>query len=44
MKLEKIFFNFISKTLFVREKNFSILDIQISWCHQMPNHKTRNIY
>ena len=36
-------FYFTSKALSVLEKKFSILDIQISWGHQMPEHKTRNI-
>ena len=29
---------------FSRKSNFSILDIQISWHHQMPKHKTRNTF
>ena len=38
-------FYFTSKALFVLEKtNLSILDFQISWCHQMPKHKTRNTF
>ena len=28
--------------LFSRKSGFRILDIQISWHHQMPNYKTRN--
>ena len=36
-------FYFISKALFILEKiKFRILDIQISWHHQMPKLKTRN--
>ena len=34
---------FNSKALFVLKKsNFSILDIQIAWHHQMPKHKHQN--
>ena len=35
ISLEKLF-------LFSRKSNFRVLDIQISWRHQMPKHKTRN--
>ena len=36
-------FYFTSKALFVsRKSNFIILDIQISWRHQILKHKTRN--
>ena len=36
---------FSSKALFVLKKsNFSILDIQIAWHHEMPKHKTRNTF
>ena len=27
-----------------RKSNFRILHFQISWCHQMPKHKTRNTF
>ena len=38
-------FYFTSKDiLFSRKSNFSILDFQISWCHQMPKHETRNTF
>ena len=29
---------------FLRKSNFRILDIQISWRHQMSKHKTRNTF
>ena len=32
ISLQKLF-------LFLRKSNFSILDVQISWCHQMSEHK-----
>ena len=45
MKLEKMLFISIHKLfLFSRKSNFRILDIQVSWCHQMPQHKTRNTF
>ena len=28
----------------LRKSNFRIWDIQISWCHQMPKHKTKNTF
>ena len=39
-------FYFASKVLAVLKKriNFRILDIQISWRHQMTKHKTRNTF
>ena len=38
-------FCFTSKALFVLEKMFfRILDILVSWRHQMPKHKTRNTF
>ena len=38
-------FYFISKALLVLEIiKFNVLDIQISWRHQMPKHETRNTY
>ena len=45
VKLGKMFFISLQKLfLFSRKSNFSILDFQISWRHQMPKHKTRNIF
>ena len=45
MKFGKMFFISLQKLfLFLRKSNFSILDIQISWRHQMPKHKTRNTF
>ena len=39
----KKFFYFTSKALFFsRKSSFSILDIQTSWRHQIPNHKKRD--
>ena len=38
---KKIFFNFISKALFILDK-FS--DIQMSWRHQMPKHEIPNTF
>ena len=38
-------FYFTSKLFsFSRTSNFSILDIRISWRHQMPKHKTRDTF
>ena len=43
VKLEKCFFISLKKLIsFSRKSNFRILNFQISWCHQMPKHKTRN--
>ena len=45
VKLGKIFFILLQKLFsFSRKSKFRILDIQISWHHQMPNHKTRNTF
>ena len=30
--------------LFSRKSEFRTLDVQISWCHQMPKHKNRNTF
>ena len=39
-----MFFISLQKLLsFSRKSGFRILDIQISWRHQMPNHKTKYI-
>ena len=35
---------YIFYSFFFFRSNFSILDIQISWRHQMPEHKTRNTF
>ena len=43
MKLKKNVSYFTSKTLFTLEKN-EVLDIQISWCHQMSKCKTINTF
>ena len=41
----KMFFISLQKLFsFSRKSNFSILDIQISWRHQMPKHETRNTF
>ena len=43
--LGKCFFKFYSKSSFhSRKLNFRILEIQISWRHQMPKHKRRNTF
>ena len=43
MKLGKVFFISLQNLFpFSRKSNFRTLDIQISWHHQMPTHKTRN--
>ena len=40
---KKKFFISLQKLFsFSRKSNFRILHFQISWCHQMPKHKTRN--
>ena len=45
VKLEKILFISLQKLfLFSRKSNFSILDLQISWPHQMSKHKTSNTF
>ena len=45
VKQKKKFFISLQKLfLFLRKSNFRILDIQISWYHQMPMHKTRNTF
>ena len=45
MKLEIMFFILLQKLFSLsRKSNFSILDIQISWRHQMSMHKTRNTF
>ena len=42
---EKMFFSSLQKLFpFSRKSNFRILDFQITWRHQMPKHKTRNIF
>ena len=44
VKLGNMFFISLQKLLpFLRKSNFSILVIQISWCRQMPKHKTKYI-
>ena len=43
--LEKMSFISLQKLFsFLRKSNFRILDVQISWCHQMSKHKTRNTF
>ena len=40
-----MFFTSLQKlVLFSRKLKTKILDIQISWCHQVPKHKTRNTF
>ena len=41
---KSIFISLQNLFLFLKKLNFSILHFQILWCHQMPKHKTRNIY
>ena len=41
-KKNVFFFSFQKLFSFSRKSNFRILHFQISWCHQMPKHKTRN--
>ena len=44
-KTRKNVFHSLQKlSLFSRKSNFRILDIQISWRHQMPKHKARNTF
>ena len=44
-KLGKMFFISLENlSSFLIKSNFRILDIQISWRHQMHKHKTRNIF
>ena len=43
LKLGRKFFVSLQKLFLVpRKSEYRILHIQISWCHQMPKHKTRN--
>ena len=45
MKLVKMFFFLLQKLFsFSRKLGSRILDIQISWRHEMPKHKTRNTF
>ena len=45
MKVEKMLFISLQKLfLLSRKSKFKILDIQISWGHQMPKHKTKNTF
>ena len=45
VKLGKMFFIWLQKHIsFSRKSNFRILNLQISWRHQMPKHKTRNTF
>ena len=45
MKLGKMFFISLQKLFpFSRKSTFSILVIQISWRHKMPEYKTRNTF
>ena len=38
-------FYFTSKVLFVLKKiYFRILDIEVSWCYQIPKHEIRNTF
>ena len=39
-----IFVSFKKLFMFSRKSNFGILDIQVSYCHQTLNHKTRNTF
>ena len=43
--LGKMFFISLQKAFsYLKKSHFSILDFQISWHHQMPNHKTTNTF
>ena len=42
VKLGKMFLISLQKNFsFSRKSNFRILDIEISWCYQMPKHKAK---
>ena len=41
---KKFFISIQKLFLFWRRSNLGILHFQISWCHQMPKFKTRNIF
>ena len=41
---KNVFYFILKAFLFSRKSNFRILDIQISWRHQMPNHQTGNTF
>ena len=41
VKLGEKFLVLLQKFFLSRKTKFRILDIQISWCHQMPKHKAR---
>ena len=44
-KTRKIFFIWLQNLFpFSRKSKFRTLDIQILWCHQMPNHKKRDTF
>ena len=43
-KKKKFFFSLQNFFLFLRQSDFNFSNIQMSWRHQMPKHKTRNIF
>ena len=44
-KTRKMFFIWLQNLFpFSRKSKFRTLDIQILWCHQMPNHKKRDTF
>ena len=43
-KFQKFFLSIQKLFSFLRKLKFKILDIQISWRHQMPKYKTRNMF
>ena len=45
MKLGKMLFISLQKLFsFLRKSKFRILDVQVSWRHQMPKHKKRKMF